>query len=627
MSFLAPWALIWLGSVPVLLWLWRLASTKRQIRIPSLVPFEHLVRRQARRRTRLVVNWLFWLQLALLIGLALALAQPILLRPRATTILAILDTSASMGARAGGRSTFERAKQQLQRQIEQKAATDQVFLVATSPPAPVLPQPTTDTNMLTRAIRALPVSHLDGNLATTVRIGRALLGGEPDTLIVVTDEPPPADRLPDNVQWVRVGEPQPNVAIVGFDAQGSLCAPAEARIVTTVQNFSDEPALIELAASQRGRGLSSTRAELAPHARVSVPLPIPSETEGELEIILEGPRDSLDVDNRAWFQMRRAATLPVVVHTQDVSFAQAMSRWLSACPAVSWTTTPPSDGGPYLLVTNQEEALSLSPAPSHPLPVMAAGHSGPAGTPPSADWQGVGPSAIMVFRSPRAPTPILAHWVVSPDHPIGAYLAPLEVVAARLDLSATAVSGSGIPVVSALVHGRKLPIIVAEERDGRRLVWCFLDPSGSQESTPMVLAFFNSLRWLMGSSHPPTVGEPLTLGGFEPGTITVRRPNGSTEHVEAQRGMLQYDGTTLAGRYQFSQRSTDVTVGVTFIDPLESNLLDRVSTWRAMSEPLVTLDTPRRVTQPLASMLMWLLLIMVLAEWWLYAFKVVAQTR
>ena len=606
MSFLAPWALIWLGSVPVLLWLWRLASTQRQIRIPSLVPFEHLVRRQTRRRTRLVVNWLFWLQLALLIGLALALAQPILLRPRATTILAILDTSASMGARAGGRSVFERAKRELQRQIEQKAATDRVFLVATSPPAPVLPQPTTDTNMLTRAIRALPVSHLDGNLAATVRIGRVLLGGEPDELIVVTDEPPPADRLPPNVRWVRVGEPQPNVAIVGFDARGSLCAPAEARIVTTVQNFSGEPALVELAASQRGRGLSRTRAELAPHARVSVPLPIPSETEGELEIILEGPRDGLDVDNRAWFQMRRAATLPVVVHTEDVSFAQAMSRWLSACPAVPWTTTPPSDGGGYLLVTNQEEALSLSPAPS----------------------------AIMVFRlpagqagSPRTPTPLLAHWVVSSDHPIGAYLAPLEVVAARLDLSATAASGSGLPVVSALVHGRKLPIIVAEERDGRRLVRCFLDPSGSQESTPMILAFFNSLRWLMGSSHPPTVGEPLTLGGFEPGTITVRRPNGSTEHVEAARGMLQYDGTTLAGRYQFSQRSTEVTVGVTFIDPLESNLLDRVSTWRAMSEPLVTLDTPRRVTQPLASMLMWLLLIMVLAEWWLYAFKVVAQTR
>lgn len=590
MSFLTPWALVWLGSVPALLWLWRLASTHRQVRIPSLVPFEHLVRRQARRRTRLVVNWLFWLQLAALIGLALALAQPILLRPRATTILAILDTSASMGARAGGRSAFECAQRELQRRIERKAATDQVFLVATSPPAPVLPQPTTDAAMLTRAIRGLSVSHLDGNLATTMRIGRALLGAEPDELLIVTDEPPPADRLPDHVRWVRVGEPQPNVAIVGLDATGSLCAPAIARLIATVQNFSREPAAVELAASQQGRELARARADLAPHARVSVPLPLPPQTEGELDVTLDGPRDGLDVDNRAWLRIRRAATLPVVVHTQDASFAQTMSRWLGACPAVQWTTTPPSGGGSYLLLTNQEDELSPAPA------------------------------AIMMFRSPRTPTPILAHWLVSSDHPIGAYLAPLEVVAARLDLSAT-MSGSGIPVVSALVNGRKLPILVAEERDGRRLVWCFLDPSGSQESTPVVLAFFNSLRWLMGSSHPATVGEPLTLGGFEPGTVTVHRPDGSTQRLETERGMLRYDDTTLAGRYHFSQRSTEVTVGVTFINPLESNLLERVSTWRTTNEPLVTLDTPRRVTQPLASMLMWLLLIMVLMEWWLYSAK------
>ena len=85
MSLLSPLGLLWLASIPLLLWLWRLASSHRKIRVASLAPFEHLIRRTSRRRTRLVINALFWLQLLALILLALALAAPILYRQRAQT--------------------------------------------------------------------------------------------------------------------------------------------------------------------------------------------------------------------------------------------------------------------------------------------------------------------------------------------------------------------------------------------------------------------------------------------------------------------------------------------------------------------------------------------------------------
>src|SRR3989338_6357808 len=137
MTFLTPLALLWLGSIPVLLWLWRLAATHRQVQIPSLVPFEHLLRRPPQSRTRLFVNTLFWLQLAALALLAFALARPVVFQPQPKTILAVVDTSASMGARLRGATPLERGKRMLRARLARKAAQDVVFIVSTAPVAAV----------------------------------------------------------------------------------------------------------------------------------------------------------------------------------------------------------------------------------------------------------------------------------------------------------------------------------------------------------------------------------------------------------------------------------------------------------------------------------------------------------
>jgi hypothetical protein len=144
MTFLAPLGLIWLASLPVWVWLWRLSASRRVVRVPSLVPFEHLVRRQARRRTRLVVNSLFWLQLAALLALILAIARPALLRPHVRRWLVIVDTSASMAARRGSTTAMARARQAARDQIRRKAAADAVLLMTTAPVHAVTPRPTSD---------------------------------------------------------------------------------------------------------------------------------------------------------------------------------------------------------------------------------------------------------------------------------------------------------------------------------------------------------------------------------------------------------------------------------------------------------------------------------------------------
>ena len=586
MVFLSPLGLLWLVSIPVLVWLWRLNATHRQTSVPSLIPFEHLLRRQARRRTRVVVNLLFWLQLAALIGLTLALAQPVLLRHPAKLTLIILDTSASMGARVRGTSAFEQARRKILARIRAKAPTEQLFVMTSAPVTALTPTPTSDAATLTRLVQDLRVSHLGGNLATATRIGRAVLATEPDETLVVTDEAAPNEE---RVRWVSVGQPLPNLALIRLDTQGPLCTPADARVVATIQNFSDEPSTLTLEAAQDGRRLAELRAELAPRARQAFSLALPEGTSGWVEIRLVSSRDALEVDNRAWVQLTQHASIPIVVRSERLSFIRTISTWLQACPALAWTQDAPPSTGPYLLVTDREERAASSAA------------------------------ATLLFLPPPAPAPVLSHWVASFDHPISSYLAPVDVVATSLNLSpGQAVSGH--PVIYGLVQGRKVPIVVADEREGRRTVSMLLDPAGSEDATPVVLAFFNSLRWLMGHLDVTTTGETLTIKGLAAGTVNVRRPDGSRDRVEAEQEGLRYEATMFAGTYRFTQGTHQVSVAVNFFDPLESNILDHPSTWGGAPVSLAAAN-PRRTAPPLSNVLLWLLLVLVLTEWWLYCVK------
>ena len=531
MSFLSPLGFLGLLSLPVLLWLWRLATSHRRVEVPSLIPFEQLLRRQARRRTRLAVTWLFWIQLALLLAATLALMQPVFRLRGGKTILAILDTSASMEARLTGPTAFERASHALRRRFAQKFPTDQAVLVATSPLMPVLAQPTGDAAALNRALDQLRAAPLGGDVGSAVRMGRALVSREPDEIIVATDEPRP-EGLSSRVQWIGVGAPLPNIALVGLDAQGPLCALDAPRLIATVQNFSAEPAAVAVEVTRAGAPLARATVELASRAQRSVPLLLPDAADGDLAVKLTAAPDALRMDNEAHLKASRFAALPIVLSFQSASLRQTMTDWLGACPALRVGREPPADHRPFLLITDQEVPAGLSPA------------------------------ALLRLEPPAHPHSVPMHWIVSEAHPLGAYLAPIGVVSLALN-PATATEARATPVVSALLAGRNIPLVLADEQPRARRVIFRFDPSASRDATAAVVLLFNSLRWLMGRSAQTAEG---------------------------------------------------------LFNPLESNLIDRTSTWRPSSEAM-SASAPSWRHLPVTPWLLRLVLGLLILEWWLYSSK------
>ncbi len=664
MSLLSPLALIWFASIPVLLWLWRLAATQRQTRISSLVPFLQLLRRPPRRRTHLVVNLLFWLQLVALALLALALAQPVIFQRRSKTILVVMDTSASMGARSRGQTAFERARSRLRSRVTHARSGDQYFIMASAPVAAMMAQPSADPVQLARAVDALQLGDVSGNLATTADIGRGVLGGRVDATMLVTDESAP--QMPvEGVEFLTVGEPLPNVALVGLDAQGALCGEAAARLVVSVQNFSKDAAHVEVIATQQGHRLARAEATLAARERVSLSLPISRDIHGRLEVSLVAPHDALEVDNHATVNVETSSTIPVAVVSDDPEFRRVIGGWLSACQGLVWSEGAPAAAAPpSLLVTDREFHPPSPEAPPLGSPLRSrsfataqqggeegearvaseraasprlrsrrfearsaekgfrptGGSEGATGLPVGLHATASVLGAVQFFHSTVSSTVSLAHWMVAEDHPVSSFLLPVESVAASAVLPPTA-GWSGEPVVWGLVKGQRVPIVSAGTQEGRRTVSIFVDPSASPAATSLLVVFFNSLRWLMAQADVVRTGDPLLIPGWGPGQVTVRRPDGNREYLAHAGGMFRYDATNRAGVYRIAHGNHEVTQAVNFLDPLESNLMDRASTWQPIQPHRSVNASAGRTHVPLSHSLLVLVIVILVIEWSAYRGK------
>ncbi|MBI3009572.1 MAG: VWA domain-containing protein [Candidatus Omnitrophica bacterium] len=573
------------------MWLWRLSATRKEFLIASLVPFEHLLPRPPQRRSRLLVNLLFWIQLAACILSACALAQPAMQRHQAKTTLVVLDTSASMYAKNSGISALSLAKRRLNQWLATKPETEQILLMTSAPVAPVLPRPQSDKTTLVQALKRVEGSHLSGNLASAVRAGSALLRRRPDKVLVVTDELQPA-QLDERVQWIGMGRPLSNVGIVAASIEGTFCSPAQATVLVTLQNFSESNSSARLTAAYGAKAdtvVAEESTTLSPWARQTLSLTLPAQnTRDFVELTLHAERDNFDWDNKAWLPLSGSSSSSMLLQVDSPSLKETLSEWLNACPAISWYSQPKPDAAANVVISDHTNGLP--------------------------------DSATLLIRLPVVPKPTLSYWVTSLAHPISAYLPPIGFLAAPIS-TVTAEAPAGTEVVSALFDGMRVPVVVADEHAGIRRVHFFFDPSRNIDSTLSALIFFNSLRWLANETQIKTAGESLVQSDFHSGSVQVRRPDNRYDSIESIEGKARYDKTTLAGLYLFTQGKQNTYVPVNFLNPAESNLIRHASTWQPLPSEKDDSASAPLVLYPLAPLLTGLVLILLLLEWGLHAWR------
>lgn len=311
MTLLNPAAFYLLLASLLILVLHFLRARERQREVSALFLWEGLPGDPQSRaaRIRQQIDPLLLLQLAILLALATALAQPAWrLRTASLSGLAIvLDGSASMRTVAeDGTSRYEQAVEEARALLEQYPSTTTAVVQLSSRPA-ILARPGHDRDDLQNAVlRSGPTWYGDGTAAALL----SLLGSVGGTsrferVVLLSDHLFP--DMPDSFETVLVDRVD-NLALTGFSVRenregGSVTALAAAL------NDSDEYRDVTIRIDDR-ENQTTLSVLMAPNAEERFVIPFPN-SRGTLFTASIEPADGFTADNRRFFSLDRSIDVRV----------------------------------------------------------------------------------------------------------------------------------------------------------------------------------------------------------------------------------------------------------------------------------------------------------------------------
>ena len=484
-------------ALPALLVPYLFRRRARRIVVPSLFLYEGLAA-SARQGMwgRLRLSPLFFLHLLILLLLILIAARPVVRSPGGSVAF-VLDTSASMQARApdGAARVFELAKRALESRLEMLPEGERIGLFTSAPS----PQKIADSSLtgewsgpsLDRLLAGVEVTDTPDPSDAVLSVFFAQLLAEDgfQRLVFFTDRPL-ASPAPPQVSVVRLGEGGPNLGISGFRLHRSPFFPdaveATLRVVGTAPT---EGWRVSLEDAETGQELQSL---LPAHDQTFSFSDLPVARTYRARLLIE---DGLELDNEAHAVLPRLGSVSGLL----VSPLPQGAASLSQIPALRLEQVSPQDYSPDMAAR---------------FPFVLFHLTAPDSLPPSNAAFILPPEGNAVFPLGRAATgPDITRWTVG--HPLVRYVHfPLLKPAFGHAFSPPAWS-------RAVVHATPGPLILAGERRGYRYAAVGFDllPYLGRQNLPASILTLNLLDWLAGQAgRTPslTTGASLSLTGQAP---------------------------------------------------------------------------------------------------------------
>jgi hypothetical protein len=601
MTFLAPLGLLALLTLPVIVLLHLRRERLRRVMVPSLLLWQHLaVPSGEQQKFRLPVTLLLLLHLLVAALLALALAHPQwlanLLGTTREHVVVVLDSSTSMATQENlGATRMDAARSHVRGLIEQLGPDDRLSLIEAGPQARLLASGNLNNQGgLHSALDAIEASGTGTDIASALTLAHSTYEGRPagnERIVVISDLDPPANAvLPlDRLDWIRVGSPISNRALVELAASPRPAADGLYDVFARVANYEDAPSFTAVRLFADDELLDTRMVELPPNGEIELTWEIPGSPQmvrAELDT-----SDALPADNSASLSLSTNRTINalLVADAPDV-----LARALGAVPGLSLTTISPAEySGPPADVDLLVFASYLPdswprgsvlvvnpPAGEHPLlNVVAAPASDEAAAAPAAaptaptgdDPFAEGPALI----DPRAPaaaaTTEQSSAMVEGLSLGGVDFGPLPQVQppdwARVELMA-----GGVPLV---LRGRS--------GESELAIWAF-DPAQGNLATKLAFPLLTArtVRDLMPPTppHSALVGQPIS---WQPNprsdTLEIRAPDGSSRQLVIS-DTLVIEGLEQTGMYELIEYSAGEptfrsSLAVNAGTPLESDLRPR----------------------------------------------------
>ncbi len=261
MIFATPLAAVGFATAAGLaaVYCFRRKSPEKTIGSLLLWPRPKTMSTQSRRRDRLILPPIFWLELFALLALVFAALTPLAWRRSTGTLHVVLDESPSMSANGGAPARLANATLA----GERKRGTKDKVSVRTA----------SDSRALAREIDAAKAVAIPG-----------------DEILVLTDTPPEDGVARAGLRWSSFGKPLPNFAITA--TRRLRTTPATDSVFIEVRRFGPGENEVKLALS--GHGATTLRLDGEGRARFSTTI---AASEGPIDATL--PDDALSADNSA----------------------------------------------------------------------------------------------------------------------------------------------------------------------------------------------------------------------------------------------------------------------------------------------------------------------------------------
>ena len=290
-TFIHPSFLIWLLlAIPLtMFYLWRLRPRRHEVATGALwqraLPIIHP------RRAWQVWRWPVSLaiQLAILVTLVLALAEPCWRRPQRVAV--VLDMTSSMSVLdTDGKTRLETACEKLRDLVENLGYNDHLSLITVSDSIQIISRMTNDREVIRAALEKLPPVGGNASVAEAVLTAKSVVTAASDgkydlktqNVVLLSDGcfPQAAEVLPaEYVRWIAVGRSIANVEVENLAvARRNPEKPAEFETLVTLRNHSPREISGKLSLEMDGTVFHEE----------NVSLPVNTENEGRFTRTISG---------------------------------------------------------------------------------------------------------------------------------------------------------------------------------------------------------------------------------------------------------------------------------------------------------------------------------------------------
>jgi len=641
--------LVYLLSIPALVYIYYFSRKKKRVEISSIIPWR-LLRESVVRSSLFRADLLFYLQLALLLILAIAACRPYWRSAAPDAggrhLIMIMDRSASMQTREDGGSRWDLARDRALRRVRGLADHDRVTLIAAGARSEILASAEGNRQRLEAILQGLTPADTPDAMAPALQLALGLLGeprgmtqgtsperrGE-TALHIFTDRSSESLGLgkhpsAGNIHIERVGSPKENAGVTSLSIYRNLfSARPQVSAYVTVENLSGQPFSGSLRALVKGKEIASLPIALEPGSSRTTPVgeQLP---EGVVEIVLDPP-DALRVDNRAYLLLSGRRAVRIALFTRDVKCAEQFRGLAAAIPHLTLDVMNPAAYG----------TVDMAPYG------VAIFHRCEPEKEPGANLLMICPptkSRIVRVTNDRVSRVSFLDWDES--HPVGENLRGLQ----NVPLGGSRVIDTpswAKPVVISATTTADIPLVMCGEYRGRRAAVMSFDLSEmelkKESSLPALILLLNTIKWLAtderdqiktgepyetlvpeGGRRAPGGGKSMDDGTrATAGSYTVINPRGGEEPIGLTLGEpLVFAGTDYAGCYLLTGKSVEKTFVANLCSRMESDLRsDEQGEDRVTVAEVAAVSPPPHEPPDRSALFLFLAALLMLIEWMLWS--------